>query len=46
MDSGPSQTIDLQTDVTRITPEAAATLSDEELDWALRIARKLTGSER
>lgn len=41
----PAQTIDLQANVAPITAEAAATLSDEELDWALRIGRKLTGGE-
>jgi hypothetical protein len=37
------QTIDFHASVTPVSEEAVAQLSDEELNWALRIARKLTG---
>ena len=37
----PPQTVDLHASVKTFTPEAIAQLSDEELDWALRISRKL-----
>lgn len=35
--------VDMHASVTMVRPEAVAQLTDEELEWALRISRKLTG---
>jgi hypothetical protein len=39
----PPQTVDIHASVTTVRPEAIAQLTDEELEWARRISRKLTG---
>jgi hypothetical protein len=39
------QTIDLQANV-RVTPEAVARLTDEELEWAARITQKFKAPRR
>ena len=39
----PPQTVEMHASVTTVSPEAIAQLTDEELEWALRISRRLIG---
>jgi hypothetical protein len=39
----PPQTVDMHASVTAVSPEAVAQLTDEELEWALRVSQKLIG---